>query len=268
MLSLLPSMIVVGGLLIASKPDTAIKVRPLSITETRHHQIMKLDESLNSMQQQSELTLEVLLVGKATETVGQWGDVKLETAVDDQGNPLTVRKIAFGSDPYADIDRDSMWFFADEPPKDQIRLKIPFDHSKRGATTIARLKGTMTLVDVETARHELDELETHVGDAIFIDVLKPLNASVRLTKFSPGESHELIELEVRDPDDVVSSFDFVDAAGEVISTNSSWFGFGDQKTWNLGGSESLPPGANLRVSIVTGTRKIVVPFDFSDIGLP
>ena len=88
----------------AEADEESVTVTPIKIRETRVLQLDKTAE--DSFPTSSNLTITLLLKGKAVEPATHWGKLKIKRAVDDQGNSLKLgsRKFFGSFDEFNKID--------------------------------------------------------------------------------------------------------------------------------------------------------------------
>ena len=132
--------------------QAAVEVVPFRINESR---VMAFgDDKVSRPAASLELTLS--LNGPEAESCSRYGNLQLETAVDDKGANLIPAKDNFFHDPAKFKDYSNAFFrksnfgFNNPPAAPQVELDLALP--ARSATRIARLQGSLELTDAGTIR--------------------------------------------------------------------------------------------------------------------
>lgn len=247
----------------SARADEAIKVSPFTVSESREATMHEL-----ARDKSSSLTLTLLLEGEAIKSVTHLGAVEVTAAADDKGNRLEGLSRGF-STRFGKINREHMWFFMDEKPRDKIKVDVRLEAPPRSAKALRGVAGSIKLRKVQTTDVFIGDLASKVGKQVDHAALKKLGVTLQIEKYEPQNRGEYIEFKLTDPKELVVDYALVDAKGEAINRAASAFGFGDSKTVDLGGgSKAAPANARLKLIVTTEQEEISVPFEVKAIELP
>lgn len=251
----------------ASWAVAAVEVSTFRVEERRSVTLLK--DTIGRIPDGLEVTLS--LKGPEAEAAEQFGNVKIEEAVDDQGTDLTPSKSVLAS--MSKLREYSNAFFRNSslrskrPAADpQIALKLGVP--KRGATKVARLRGTFDLVQKgSTKTVELTPLLA--GEKKKLEI--PAEAGIEVTvtvKGGEGTSSS-VELQVTGDDSALESVEVVDGAGKKVSRGmSSWSMEGGPVTKSVDLERPIDGTMKLVVKMAMDRKRVTVPFDLKDIPLP
>jgi hypothetical protein len=256
-------------LIAASVPARAdapalVAVRVLSVDESRHVEVGPSAERLFSHPVGLKLTLE--LSGPAIEAATGFGALKLDQAVDDQGNSLLGDHGSLQQSNLAKfqkIDRERMWFFASEKPKDRIKVDVELKPATRSA---ARLKSVIGSIRVGTSTEVFfTDLSAKAGKPLEHKALADAKVSITLTKVADTG----ISYSMSDPNGYVADVGLVDASGKDASRGRWSMSLGALSSYNIDAKPgAIPAGARLVVSLMTPATVLTVPIDLKDVPLP
>lgn len=256
-------------LMTASVPARAdgpppVAVRVLSVDESRHVEVARSVEKPFSHSVGLKLTLE--LSGPALETAAAFGGLKLDQAVDDQGNSLLGDHGSLQQSNLAKfqkIDRERMWFFANEKPKDKIKVDLELKPAARSA---ARLKAVTGSIRVGTSTEiSFTDLPAKAGKPLEDKALADAKVSITLTKVADTG----ISYSMTDPNGYVADVGLVDAAGKDAARGRWSMSMGALSSYNIDAKTgAIAAGARLVVSLMTPATVVTVPIDLKDVPLP
>ena len=241
-----------------------VGVRVLSVDESRHVDVGPAAEK--SMFASAGLKLTLELSGPPIETATGVGALKLDQAVDDQGNSLLAEHGSLQQSHLAKfqkIDRDRMWFFAKEKPKDRIKVELELKPAARSA---AKLKSVTGSIRVGTSTEIFfTDLSAKTGKPLEDKALADAKVSITLTKVTDAG----ISYSMTDPNGYVADVGLVDAAGKDASRGRWSMSMGALSTYNIDAKPgAIAAGARLVVSLMTPARVVTVPIDLKDVPLP
>jgi len=251
--------------LISVAASAAVEVAPFRIEELRVTAFS--DDHVG--RPPASLKLVLSLGGPEAESSVRYGNVKLEEAVDDKGNPITLLKDGF-RDPgkfsdYSNAFFRKSTFGSQAPAAPQVELDLA--PVARTATKIARLKGTLDLADAGTARTvEAGSLKS-AGRKI-LDMPEGAKLGVTVTA-APGRDVRSLSLEITGDASALESIDVMDASGKKVSSGtSSWALSGGPTHKSITLAEPLDEAMKLVAKVTTGRKITTVPFDLKEIALP
>jgi hypothetical protein len=242
----------------------SVAVRVLSVDESRHVDVGPSTEK--SMFPSAGLKLIVELSGPPVQTATGFGALKLDQALDDQGNSLLVDHGSFQQSRLAKfekIDRERMWFFAKEKPKDKIKVELELKPAARSA---ARLKSVTGSIRVGTSTDiSFADLSSKTGKPLDDKALADANVSITLTKVADTG----ISYSMTDPNGYVADVGLVDAAGKDASRGRWSISMGALSSYNIDAKPgAIAAGARLVVSLMAPATVVTVPIDLKDVPLP
>ena len=244
----------------------AVLVSAFRVEETRAIELA--DDKVS--RSQPGLKILLFLQGPEAESCVKYGDLKLDTAVDDLGSSLVLSK-----DPWNDASkfkeysnaffRKSKFHPSDQQASPEVELNLA--PCKRAATKISRLRGSLTLCDIGTIQSvELANLNQPGMKKLPI----PAGAHIEVTADVPaGESVRSIAIQISGDESVLESIDVVDAAGNKISSGiSSWTVNGGPAHKSLDLHKPLDSSMKLVAKVALNRKRVTVPFDLKDLPLP
>ena len=246
--------------------QAAVEVVPFRINESR---VMAFgDDKVSRPAASLELTLS--LNGPEAESCTRYGNLKLETAVDDKGTNLIPAKDNF-HDPAKFKDYSNAFFrkssfgFNNPPaaPQAELDLALP----ARSATKIVRLQGSLELTDAGTIQTiELASLKSAGKKALAM----PAGAQVGVTvNAGSGDNAHSLSLEITGDESALESIEVVDATGRKVSSGmSSWSFNGGPVQKSLELNRPLDDSMKLVARVSLNRKLIKVPFDLQNIALP
>lgn len=243
----------------------AVEVVPFRVEESRS--IDFGNDNVGRTPAGLKLTLSVK--GPEAESSTQYGKLVLDEAVDDQGASLIPTKDSFNK-PEKFREFSNQFFrknrFGNEPPAPP-QVEIDLAPSKRSATKIAHLRGTLTLADDGTIQTvELPNLKP--GEKKSVPVPKDAGLQITVTP-AAGDNSTSIELKISGDEGALVSIKMMDASGkEVSSGESSWSMDGGPEHKSLDLNKPLDPSMKLVAKIAVNRKLIKVPLDLKDISLP
>ncbi|MGH7992185.1 MAG: hypothetical protein ACREDQ_01600 [Limisphaerales bacterium] len=246
--------------------QAAVEAVPFRITETR---VMAFGDDRVSRQPASlELTLS--LNGPEAESCTQYGNLKLEAAVDDKGTNLIPAKDNFFHDPakfkdYSNAFFRKSHFGTDQPAAPQVELDLALP--ARSATKIARLQGSLEITDAGTLQTiELASLKSAGKKTLAM----PAGAGVSVTVAAvSGDSVRSLSIEITGDESALESVEVVDASGRNISSGmSSWSFNGGPIQKSLELNRPLDDTMKLVAKVSLNRKHVKVPFDLQNIALP
>ncbi len=247
----------------ASVTLAELKVETFRVSESRIVQVKKL-KSDKTFSQSSSLTVQLLISGPEVEAFSHYAQIQPTEARDDSGQSLVRKQSPFGQNQFRELNREQMWFFEDNPPKDQIKIDVNLMAPTRKATKIKVLKGSLQL---QSSITKAVTFPAKITKAINDKVLKAAGVVIEITQVNKTKGS--IQLKTRDPKKLVhGNLEILDAKGKKISQGYSSFGFNNQRTITLDTNGKLPAGSIVRVLIVESRKTIDVPFELKDIPLP
>ncbi len=252
-------------------PADDVQVRLIELTEVRQ---VTYDQPQNDQQVVVTsncvpgLTLEIELVGAPAGTATEYGLLKLDRAVDDQGRALRFRSAGFVNDPREDfepINREMMFFGRKEEGRDKLLLNLNLELPPRDAKQIRELTGQLTLRTVTTQAVLIDNVRNMTGQAVTNDRLKTAGVTVTvLDSHNPNS----IKIEVRGQTEAIAGVSLVDNKGTRLNESSWSMGSGDRVVHELHGGKTLPATTKLQLDLVTNRNDVPVRFSFQNLDLP
>jgi hypothetical protein len=251
---------------LAGVASAAVEVQPFRIEESRSAALMA-DTVGHSP---DRLTLILALKGPEADASVRYGNLKLQEAVDDQGNNLILPKSSF-DDPATFRDYSNAFFreshLKQKRPPDVPQMKLSLALSKRSAARIAHLRGTFDLAQQGTIKTvELTKLLSPGEKKLAI----PPEAGITITVTTKsGNDVRSIELAITGDENALESIEVVDADGNKVSYGmSSWSFNGGPAQKSLDLKKPLDDSMKLVTKIAVDRKMVTVPFDLKDIALP
>jgi hypothetical protein len=211
------------------------------------------------------MKLVVEIQGEDVVHASHFGKLELGSATDDKGEQLQLNEDALGfHDPrteFVPIDRGQMFFGEDNPPKDLIRIELPFESPARAASAIS-VRGKLQLKRVET----VDVVVPTTPGEVQNDRLDKLGVKVKIVK---PEEDDSFSYEVAGKLDAVNQAQLVTAQGKPLETNgSSSMSDGETLRRDISLAQPLPADAQLKLSLVVKAENVPVPFELKELKLP
>jgi hypothetical protein len=211
------------------------------------------------------MRLVVELRGEDVAHASHYGMLELEAAADDKGGTLKLNEDALGfhdlRKEFVEIDRSQMFLGEDNPPKDAIRVEIPFESPARAASAVS-VRGKLQLRRVET----VDVLVPATPGEVKHEQLEKLG--VKLTIVKPEEDNGFA-YEAEGKLDALLDAQLVDAQGKPLETNGSMsMGGGESLHREIMLGKPLPAGAKVKLVLVVKSANVPVPLDLKDVKLP
>jgi hypothetical protein len=262
---LLIGLLLAGGL--SGVAQAAVEVVPFRIEETR---VIEFGDDKVSRSPAS-LTLTLSLIGPEAESSIQYGNLKLEAAVDDKDTSLIPAEDTFHD--AAKFKEYSNAFFRksnfgsdnNKPAAPEVELDLALP--ARSATKIVHLRGSLELAGAGTLRTiEVAALKGAGKKALTL----PAGAPVGITVDVPsGDNVRSISLDMTGDESALESASVVDAAGRKVSNGmSSWSINGGPVQKSLELDRPLDDSMKLVVKVTLDRKIIKVPFDLKDVTLP
>ncbi len=253
-------------LLLAAAPALAATVTLVELTDFRRVRPQPTEaEKMGFMiGDRPGLKLVLEIKGEDVEKAGAYGMLKIESASDDAGGELKFDEHGIGMNEFHEefvkIDRGMMYMGEENPPKDAIRIELPFESPPRAAKAIS-IRATLQLKKIETmevvvpaalgeVKHE--ELEKR---GLTFAVTKP-----DMEGFAYQAGGKLAALhDVR----------MVDADGkEIESQGSSSYGDGETVSREVWLASAPPADAKLKLLLVIKEEDAPVAIELKDLALP
>ena len=248
----------------------AAQAQPVSVSvyTIRDNRVSNLGDSQSpSVQHDAGLTIELLLRGFPIESATHWGHVTL-AAKDEHGKSLAYKPGFYDEDTqYVQLNREQMWFFRNDAPRNEISVEVKLDPPSRTARTI-KLKGELKIKNSQTTDVVVNDLAGMTGKDIDSPILKSAGASIRVMKHNPQDSSAYLQLQITDPHKTIIETNLINANGEKVNVGRSWFGMGHITTLTLSSFEPIPPNARLNISVETEKTETTVPIMLKDVPLP
>lgn len=211
------------------------------------------------------LKLVIDLQGSDAAAASHFGMFELESAADDKGGKLKLAEDALTfhdlRKEMIEVDRDQMFMFDHNPPKDAIRIELPFENPARGAAAVS-VKGKLQLKRVAT---EEVLVPTKIGD-VTNEKIEKAGLKIKIKKASTAGSFAFM---IAGKTDMLNAATIVDAAGKPIETNgSSTSEMSSSIEKEIYISQPLPADAQLKLDLVTKAETVAVPIDLKDVKLP
>jgi hypothetical protein len=245
--------------------QAAVETVPFRIEESRvvaygDDQVYRMPPSLKVI---------LSLTGPEAESSVRYGNLKLDEAVDDQGNSLIPVKDPF--DEAAKFKDYSNEFFRKSnfggKGKTAPQVELSLAQPKRSATKIARLRGCFSLADLGTLQTvELAALKGVGKKALPLPAGAPLSVTADV---AAGEDVRSIGIEITGDEGALESIEIIDAAGKKVSSGISSMSFnGGPPHKSLSLNKPLDNSMKLVAKVALNRKISKVAFDLKDIALP
>ena len=262
---LLATIVVIPIVIASAKAEDTIEIRPVRISSIRYIDYLKP----GTLSSRNYMTVSLRLKGKKIAKATRIGKIKIETAEDNLGNALKQRS-SFSRDLLAPITRMRS-SVGTKPNLDEAVYYFMLNAAKREAKTLAKLKGTVTVVfsDVKTIQLDAANLESLVGKKIDNPGFKEVGFSATVERFSNKPRLNILfkfqgEREKRNK---LLRVEVVDAKGQVFRSRTPFAGTKSSSA-NIISVRRLPPGAKVRFVIEQKTQEETLKFSASDLTLP
>lgn len=244
--------------------------KAISVTETRFKTLDKAAKDDVVPVMPSSLTVSVELKGEMIVDAVGFGSITFK-ATDDKGNDL--KPITFGLSGDGDmqpIDRHQMWLGLDDPPKDRIRLDLHMAAPPRSATKLAAIEGSIKLQVGKGKEIFIANPANKVKKELEDALLKQAGIKVTLESFDPTGGAFVTYARVKAEGKIgsLAKMEVVDEAGKSLGNGSSITGFGDTASYEVLGTDALPAGARVKLTVITDMKVIEVPIKLMDLELP
>jgi len=260
---------------VAPAADAKVTVRAVAVSESRGKALVE-EEAKNGVSGPAQITtlrVTLELAGDAIPGATQYGGLTFK-ATDDKGNVIKPLENPFApkGKTFAALDRTLMWLGRDDAPTDRIRLDLQMEASRREASKIATLDGSVKLLTGTPVDVLVTEPEKTVNKQLTNHELVAAGLKVTLTTFNAkgGVVGSYVKAKVSGKLEAMGKIDVVDASGKSLSQGSGIsHGFaGGPSTYEVFGDAPLPAGAKVKIMILSDVKEIEVPFQLKDIVLP
>jgi hypothetical protein len=253
------------GLGLTGWAHAAVELTPFRLEETRSVALVK-DHIGHSP---DELKVIFTLKGPEVDSAVRYGHLHLDEAVDDKGTNLIPPKDSF--DEAGKLKKFDNDFFRKSDleakrPADDPQVSVVLALPKRSATKIARLRGSIDLVqqgDIKTV--ELAGLKP--GDSQKMPI--PAEAGIGITAtVKAGDDSRSIDLAMSGDENALDSIEVLDASGKKVSNGISSFTLGKISKKSIDLEKPWDASMKLVAKVAMGRKTIKAPFDMKDIALP
>ena len=263
--------------LVAGDPPSEAKlvVRVVTVHEVRHKDLRKTPPKPQlgggQLDAQERLAVTIEITGDVAARAEKFGFVQITKAEDDQGKALKPRE-GFGMntnphDRLVDVDRDSMFFWEEEKPKDRLRVTLHFDAPARSSKALKTLTGKLKLFVIKERKEVIvADILSMQGKTIENELLKSAGLSIKIAKVD--EKSKAVTLETTGNEDNLLELALINAAGKEINIATMTTTFGGRTSRSLQPVEAVPADARLKLTIGIGQETVEVPFSFTDVPLP
>ncbi|MGA3067833.1 MAG: hypothetical protein ABSF29_13400 [Tepidisphaeraceae bacterium] len=245
-----------------------VQLVPVRVEESRS--VTLASDNMSGMP--DSLIVGFMLKGPEADSAVRYGRLKLEEAVDDLGNSLIPPKDPF-NDPakfseFPNAQFRKMALGGNQPvpaPEIQIRLAP----SKRAATKIAVLRGSVCLADAGTVKSvEASSLMDMPQRTVDIPAEAGFGITLAIIPDNQNQIHQ-IGVEFSGDWSGMDSIEVENATGGAVSYGlSSWSVNGGPLHYSLNVGPPLDDTMKLVVKYAVGRTMTTVPFEFKDIALP
>ncbi|MCG3137732.1 MAG: hypothetical protein HJJLKODD_01582 [Phycisphaerae bacterium] len=255
-------------------PATDIKVQAVKVAETRSVQLQPDGPKMKyngQPGQAAQLAVTVELIGAQLAQVVQYGQLKINSAADDQGQPLKAPEESFStiSSGMQEVDRQSMYFWYEEVPTDRIQFDLIFEPTARTAKQIKTIDAAIQLNLVAEKRQIVFENPTGLADQKLTHAdLEAAKLNISLGKSEGEEAKNTIKLQINGSRDGLIDAELQDASGKKLETSRMTWSMGDNTEMSLQSWEPLPEGVKLVLTVGIGQQTLNVPIKLENINLP
>ncbi|MEX2213226.1 MAG: hypothetical protein WD768_03805 [Phycisphaeraceae bacterium] len=251
--------------------ESEVRAKAIAVSESRFKVLDKAAGDDLVPLQDSSVSVSVELQGGPVADAVAIGLLKVK-ASDDKGNELkqSTFMLLGGDDKFTTIDRHQMWLGLEDPPKDRIRLNLNFVAPPREATKLASIEGSVKLMVGKGQDLIVANPGKQVNKEIVDPLLKQAGIKVTLESFDPkgGSFVSYAKVRVQGKIGALAKFDIVDEAGKSLVNGFSVGGFEDIYSHEALGTDPLPAGARLRLTVITDMKEVEVPIKLKDVPLP
>ena len=263
--------------LVAGDPSSEAKpvVRVIAVHEVRHKDLRKssTQSQLGSRNPDAQeiLAVTIEITGTAAAKAEKYGFIQITKAEDDQGKALKPRE-GFGlnknpHDRLVDVDRNSMFFWEEEKPKDKLRVTLHFDVPARTSKALKTLTGKLKLYVINERKEMIVAgILSMQGKTIENELLKTAGLNVKIAQVD--EKSRDVTLETTGNQNSLLELALIDSAGKEIDVATMTTTLGDKTSRLLHAVRPIPADARLKLTIGLGQETVEVLFDFKDIPLP
>ncbi|MGB0714838.1 MAG: hypothetical protein ACPGXK_03115 [Phycisphaerae bacterium] len=275
-------------LVLPAQPHDA-GVRLLRITESRFTQVAeptreKSDEPsmfFSSFGPEDALSLTIELRGPSVPRATHFGQVSFEARTN-TGETLSLHEnYASGltdlRTEFATVDREMMFLGQRDVPADVMQLDLKCALPSRAAHTLTDIRGSIKIRTGKPETVRIANARQMMGKAIEHPTLAA--AAVQITIVDRGGSQggyagsnnspsQSLTLLVSGETDALLDLDLVDGEGSTLNNSTMWSAMGSSMQYTLMCDRALPSDVALSIHVVTGSRTVSVPFQFSNTKLP
>jgi hypothetical protein len=218
-------------------------------------------------------TLRVIieLAGQPVAGATQYGGLTFK-AVDDKGNALKAQEAFVAREKgFVPLDRSLMWLGRSAPP-DRIRLELNLDTSKREATKLASIDGSVKLLTGTPVDVLIADADKWLNKPLENRELADVGLKATIASFNPkgGGLGSYVKVRVSGKMEAMAKLDVVDANGKPLSQGSGVSrGFaGSPSMYEVFGDAPLPAGAKVKITLLKDVKELEVPIQLKDVPLP
>ncbi len=213
------------------------------------------------------LIVAITLSGKPAAEASYFGLLSVEKAEGDNGAAIELGDGYFfekSLEGFVKIDRKRS--FLNKHPDDGVLVPIELKPSAGKITKIAAVEGSVKIRTGGTRKTiEVGGLADKANTAVDDPALKAAGIEqLKLGKITD----EALSYEVRGSHEAIYSVAIVDAVGKSLVNGNSRSASGKQVHCELFYSKKLPADATLKITLLTGTREMEVPFSLKDLPVP
>ncbi len=217
------------------------------------------------------LKLTLNITGPLAKKAIRYGHVAVDEAVDDRGNRLEKVRLMFDRRQREGFLPVNTW--KRRAVKDGFQLELYLAESKRSATKITRLKGSLKLLTGEkTVGVLIKNVKGLVGKQLDNKTLAKAGVTLAFVKTPTDlmtEPARQVSYTVGGNEAALLDVSLVDASGKRIAGTAGWM---SQRTGRkihfLSGLKELPDGVGVKLSVLIGAKVTTVPIVLKDIPLP
>ena len=258
-----------GWMIVSAQTPAAssgVKITPVTIEETRR----KILSGRPIGGVPAGLKLAVNVTGPAAAAAVRYGHVIVNEAVDDQGNRLEkVRLILERRQREGFLPIDA-WKRGNV--KDGFQIDLYLAQSKRPATKIVRLSGSLKLLTGgKPTRVVVKNVSALAGKEVSSKTLaaEGVKMTIATNSSGSGEGARQVSYTLGGNAAAVLEASLVDAGGTPIPSMPGYStGCGGAKVHFLKALKPLPKGAGVKLSVLTDAKVTLVPLSLKDIPLP
>ena len=241
----------------------------------------KSDDSsrfFSSFGPENALTVTIELRGDAVPHATHYGKVVLE-GKDSKGEAIVLHEsYAAGltdlRTEMTQIDRNMMYLGRNDVPEDVIQVELKCALPARDATALRDMRGKIKLRSGKPEDVPVSNLADSRGKKIEHPTLARAGLEILVvaskggSMMASGDPSRNLTLMVSGESEAMMDLDLVDAQGEALHNSTMWSTIGSSTQYTLMCEKPLPDDASLKVTVLTQSRTIDVPFHFTNIPLP